>query len=155
MTAMASGVTTSFASCASKTCSSGPTSFAMSNVYARTEQPTVLTPRRNPMPPNFATEVWICFAALSVSVIATRRSYRSSRDRTRLDRRGPLVAQLHELDRCPGLALLLLGDERRELHRAQVLEDVLVQARPQIVGDALLVVVAVLFPAALGRVDRL
>ena len=79
------------------------------------------------------------------------------RNRPRLHRRGALVAHVEDLHRTglPGAALFLLGDQRGELHRAQVLEDVLVQPRPQVVGDALLVVVAVLLAATRGRVDRL
>src|SRR5262245_37208674 len=43
----------------------------------------------------------------------------------------------------------------RELHRAQVFEDAVIESRPQVVRQTFLVVVAVLLAVTLGRVHRL
>src|SRR6266704_1391249 len=53
------------------------------------------------------------------------------------------------------LACRLLRDEVGELHRIQVFVHLVVQLRPQVVGHAALLVVAVFLAAALRRVERL
>src|SRR3990172_8644639 len=100
------------------------------------------------MPPNFATELLIWRAALSVRVMAT-----SSFSGMSGGHRAALLAHVHH--RHGRRPLAPLGDEVGELDRAQVLEDAVVQPRPQVVREALLIVVAVLLAPALRGVHRL